>query len=87
MEIIRALSCVDEVVPIEGEYVSKVAEWYKRPYDCFFSGDDHIDDEYWKKEKEELAALGCGMEFFPYTKEESSTMIRARLGKDGGIER
>ncbi len=85
MRILQALSCVDEVVAVEGEYVSKIAEWYRRPYDCFFSGDDYIDNEYWKKEKEELKKLGADLEFFSYTEGISSTMLREKLrGKGEG---
>ena len=87
MAILRAVRYVDEVFPVRGEYVSKVEEWHRRHYDCFFSGDDYADNDYWKKEKAELAALGCAMEFFPYTKEVSSTMIRGKLDGDGNGKR
>ncbi|MBQ9827643.1 MAG: adenylyltransferase/cytidyltransferase family protein [Lachnospiraceae bacterium] len=79
--IIEAMDCADEVVAVEGEYVSKIAEWYKRPYDCFFSGDDYAGNEYWKQEKEELKKLGAEMEFFPYTDTVSSTRIREELAR------
>ena len=77
--IIEAMDCADEVVAVTGDYVSKIAEWYKRPYDCFFSGDDYAGNEYWKQEKEELKKLGAEMEFFPYTDTVSSTRIREEL--------
>ena len=81
MEILKAIQYVDEVVCIDGEEVSKIAEWYKRPYDCFFSGDDYINNEYWKYEKQELQKIGATIEFFPYTKGISSTMIRNTLSQ------
>lgn len=79
LRIVEAVRYVDEAVLIEGEYVSKIEEWYKRPYDCFFSGDDYAEHDYWKKEKEELNQLGADIEFFPYTEEVSSTMLREKV--------
>ena len=81
LEIVGAMKYVDEAIAIEGEYVSKIAEWYKRPYDCFFSGDDYVHNDYWKKEAAELEQLGSRIEFLPYTKEISTTMIREKLGR------
>ena len=47
MEILRALRDVDEVVLIETQNdVSRLNEWRKRPFDCFFSGDDYADNPY-----------------------------------------
>ena len=84
MEILRALRDVDEVVLLETrEDVSRVHEWKKRPFDCFFSGDDYADNAYWAWEKEELEKLGADMVFFPYTKKRSSSMIRKELREKG----
>lgn len=83
MEVLAALRDVDEVVEIPDEAsVSRLNEWRKRPFDCFFSGDDYRGNAYWEWEKGELEKLGSTIEFFPYTKEQSSTMIRERLGED-----
>ena len=80
MELLRALRDVDEVVLLETrEDVSRLREWHKRPFDCFFSGDDYAEDPYWAWERQELKKLGADMVFFPYTKERSSTMIRNAL--------
>ncbi len=79
MELIAAIADVDEVFLIE-DNPSRIMEWYRRPFDCFFSGDDYADDEYWKQEREELRKLGSNIEFFSYTKEQSSTNIRRSLG-------
>lgn len=80
MEILRALRDVDEVVLIEtSNDVPRVNEWKKRPFDCFFSGDDYEGNPYWEMEKRELKKLGADLVFFPYTKERSSTMIRRSL--------
>lgn len=83
MEILAALRDVDEVVLLEHrEDVYRPNEWRKRPFDAFFSGDDHADNESWKREKEELKKLGADMVFFEYTKERSSTMIREDISGD-----
>ncbi|MBR2671473.1 MAG: adenylyltransferase/cytidyltransferase family protein [Oscillospiraceae bacterium] len=79
LEKVRRNKYVDEAFLIEGDYVSKIAEWYRTPYDCFFSGDDYKDNEYWKTEADELNKLGAGIEFFPYTDSVSSTMLREEL--------
>lgn len=84
MEILRALRDVDEVVLIETQNdVSRLNEWRKRPFDCFFSGDDYADNSYWAWEREELRKLGADIVFFPYTKERSSSMIRRELKERG----
>ena len=80
MEILCALRDVDEVVLLtKKEDVSRLNEWKKRPFDCFFSGDDYAGNSYWEWEKKELQKLGADIMFFPYTKERSSTMIRKAL--------
>lgn len=87
MEILRALRDVDEVVLLKTkEEVSRLYEWKKRPFDCFFSGDDYEDNAYWAWEKEELKKLGADMIFFPYTKKRSSSMIRKELQRKGNDE-
>lgn len=88
MEILRALRDVDEVVLLEKrEEVSRLHEWHKRPFDCFFSGDDYEGHAYWVWEKEELKKLGADMVFFPYTKKRSSSMIRKELQAKGNEEK
>ncbi len=78
MEILAAIRDVDEVVPIEDD-PSRLIEWHRRPFDCFFSGDDYEGNEYWEWERGELRKLGSDIVFFPYTREQSSTRIRTKL--------
>ncbi len=78
MAILEALKDVDEVVAIE-EDPSRIIEWHKRPFDCFFSGDDYAGNEYWEWERRELRELGSDIVFFPYTKGQSSSGIRRQL--------
>ena len=88
IEILRALRDVDEVVLLEtGEETSRLHEWRKRPFDCFFSGDDNTDNDYWAWEKEELKKLEVEVVLFPYTRKRSSSMIRKELQEKGDMKR
>ena len=77
MEILKALREVDEVVPID-DTPDRLTEWKRRPFDCFFSGDDYRDNPYWIWEQQELKKLGADLGYFPYTALESTTKIRSR---------
>ncbi len=81
MEIVAAVRYVDEVVSID-KSPSRIEEWHRRPFDCFFSGDDYEGNAYWEWEKAELQKLGADIRFFPYTKEQSSTKIRNVIGEN-----
>ena len=80
MEILAAIRGVDEVVPVT-DNPSRLLEGNRRPFDCFFSGDDYRGNPYWEWEREELRKLGADIVFFPYTKEQSSTIIRAAISR------
>ncbi len=78
MEILGAIREVDEVVPILDD-PSRLKELARRHFDCFFSGDDYEGDPYWEWEREQLRKRGADIVFFPYTKEQSTTMIRQKM--------
>ncbi len=80
MEILAAVKGVDEVVAVT-DNPSRLLEYERRPFDCFFSGDDYRGNEYWEYEQKELNKLGAEIMFFPYTQEQSTTKIRERIGK------
>ncbi len=80
MEILAAIKGVDEVVAITDD-PSRLIEYERRPFDCFFSGDDYRGNEYWEYERKELNKLGADIVFFPYTQVQSTTMIREKIGK------
>ena len=84
MEILAAIREVDEVVAITDD-PSRLLEWDRRPFDCFFSGDDYRGNPYWEWEREELRRRGSDIVFFPYTTEQSSTKIRETLMREGYI--
>ena len=80
MQILAALRYVDEVVLINDD-PSRLIEFKRRPFDCFFCGDDYIDNPYFAYEKKELNKLGADICFLPYTRSQSSTMIRKKIEK------
>ena len=80
MEILSAIRGVDEVVPITDD-PSRLLEYDRRPFDCFFSGDDYSGNTYWEWERQELRKRGSDIVFFPYTKEQSTTNIRSKTGQ------
>lgn len=82
MEILSAIRYVDQVVPVDIHNTSKVDAWKLYQFDCCFSGDDHIDEECWINEKNELKKQGVDIVFFPYTTGVSSTKIKESIGKD-----
>lgn len=77
-EILEHVREVDEVVVIR-DNPSRLMEWNRRPFDCFFSGDDYSGNEYWQWEKEELRKRNSDIEFFPYTESQSTTKIVAKI--------
>ena len=77
-EVLEHVREVDEVVVIR-DNPSRLMEWERRPFDCFFSGDDYSGNDYWKWEKEELRKRNSDIEFFPYTESQSTTKIIAKI--------
>lgn len=78
-EIIEALKVVDEAVPVTAENIEKLKAWDLYHFDCLFSGDDYSGNPYWIEDKKNLQERGSNIEFFPYTKGTSSTMIKAAI--------
>lgn len=85
MEVLAAIEDVDEVVAIE-DNPSRIMEWNRRHFDCFFSGDDYVGNDFWEQECQELKKHGATIEFFPYTEEQSSTNIRRELAAHDDAE-
>ncbi len=77
--IVQAIKYVDQVVSVNLESSDKIAAWKMYHYNCHFAGDDHIN--HWIEERKYLESQGVYMEFFPYTSEVSSTMIRQQIGE------
>ena len=53
--------------------------WNMYHFDCLFSGDDYSGNPYWIQDQQSLQAVGSNIEYFPYTKSTSSTMIKAAI--------
>ena len=80
-QILEAIRYVDEVVAVDEENHEKMKAWNKYHFDCLFSGDDYSGNPYWIEDQKALQNVGSNIEFFPYTKSTSSTMIKAAIGK------
>lgn len=79
LRIVKALSAVDDAVLVTDSRLSKLEEKKRIGFDCFFSGDDHAGHPYWEFEKKELEKAGATIEYFPYTKGISTSIIRERI--------
>ena len=86
MEILASIRYVDEVVQID-DNPSRLMELDRRHFDCFFSGDDYTENDYWNWERSELKKRGVDMMFFPYTRPQSSTNIRNKLNDEKKTEK
>lgn len=75
--IVASIGDVAEVVKVEcGQSVIDI--WHKHPYDCYFSGDDHVGAGFtYDMEKHGIAVV-----FFPYTQRISSTKLREEIVQD-----
>ena len=75
--IVAAIGDVDEVVKVEhGQSVIDI--WKEHPYDCYFSGDDHVGAGF----TNEMKKYGIAVVFFPYTQRISSTKLREKIAVD-----
>lgn len=71
--IVGAIKYVDEVIKVEVGHDDKLEIWEQHPFDCHFSGDDHMG---WEGLIAELRKRGSDVEFFPYTQRVSSTDLK-----------
>lgn len=80
-QILEAVRYVDEVVAVTEENHEKMKAWNLYHFDCLFSGDDYSGNPYWIEDQKSLQQVGSNIEFFPYTKSTSSTMIKAAINR------
>lgn len=80
-QILESVRYVDEVVKVTEENFEKMKAWNIYHFDCLFSGDDYAGNPYWIDDQQSLQRVGSNIEFFPYTKSTSSTMIKAAIAK------
>ncbi|MGN2716569.1 adenylyltransferase/cytidyltransferase family protein [Aliivibrio fischeri] len=79
MDIVEAISFVDEVVP-QNNY-NKIEAWETYRFDKMFVGDDWKGTEKWKKIESNFHELGVEIVYFPYTTQTSSSKLREALDK------
>ena len=80
MEIVRQCKYVDRVIPVSFQNTDKIDAWKALRYGCLFAGSDHEGERYWLDLRQKLRYLGAELEFFPYTKSTSSTMLQKAIG-------
>lgn len=81
VEIVRACRYVDEAHEIPLTYAGTREAWSLYHFDVQFSGSDYEEDPAWLTEKDYLEQHGATMVFFPYTKQTSSTKIKALINQ------
>ena len=77
MEIIRAISYVDAVIPQEN--MDKFEVWNKLKFDVLFVGDDWYASDKWRELQDRFEKVNVRIVYFPYTKGTSSTLINEVL--------
>ena len=77
--IVEAIKYVDKVVPQTS--MDKMAAWEKYRFDRMFVGDDWKGTDTWNRLEKEFAKVGVEIVYFPYTKQTSSSELRAALNK------
>ena len=79
--IVQAIKYVDQVVPQERyDIEGKIATVKKYGINVMFVGSDWQGTAKWNKIEQELAKIGCKVEYLPYTDGISSTMLAKKLG-------
>ena len=80
--IIKALKCVDDVVIVDTEVTNdKMLALQKIGFDVLFSGDDWKGSERYLKTEKEFEPQGVSIEYLPYTKDISTTMLKEKIKK------
>ncbi len=77
VEIVKNISCVDEVVP--QEKIDEIGDFQRLHFDVMFKGDDWKDTNKWNRLEKEFKDLGVEVIYFTYTKHISSTKLRNLL--------
>jgi len=79
LKIISSLKYVDEAVKVDGNNVNKIDLWRQYKFDCFFLGDDYINNQFILREQQCFCENGFDMMFLPYTEGRTSTEIRKSM--------
>lgn len=79
IEIVRALDCVDKVIPQNNR--DKFSAWENLKFDVMFVGDDWKGKQLFKDLEMRFEKVGVDIVYFSYTKDTSSTILREKLSK------
>lgn len=80
LRIVQALKCVDEAVLVDIETTNdKMLALEKFGFDVLFSGDDWKGSPRYLKTEEQFAPKGVSIEYLPYTKDVSTSMIKKQM--------
>lgn len=79
LEIVQAISCVDEAVTDTSR--DKRVVWAEHRFDIIFKGDDWKDTDKGRLLEAEMAEVGASVIYLPYTQHTSSTMLRDVLNR------
>lgn len=82
IEMVRSCRYVDEAVNIPFLMGGTDTAWKTLHFDVQFSGSDYENDPGWLRSKQFLEEHGAELVFFPYTKQTSSTKIKALINKE-----
>ena len=77
LAILDGLRAVDAVVT--DRYPDKFDTWHELRFDVIFKGDDWQGTPKGDKLEADLASVGARVEYFPYTRHTSSSLLRAVL--------
>ncbi|WP_375426347.1 adenylyltransferase/cytidyltransferase family protein [uncultured Friedmanniella sp.] len=79
MEVVAALDIVDEVTTDFSS--NKLEVWERVGFDVLFKGDDWRGTAKGDKLEVDMASVGVGVHYFPYTAHTSSTLLRSLLSE------
>jgi glycerol-3-phosphate cytidylyltransferase len=79
VEIIASIKYVDKVVPQDN--MNKIDAFHQYGFNIVFVGSDWKGHETWNKLESEFNGIGVQVQYFDYTKNTSSTLLRAVLEK------
>lgn len=75
--IIEAIRYVDKVVPQLNR--DKFSAWEEYKFDVMFVGDDWKGSDLFEVVEKKLNAVGCRVEYLPYTQGTNSTILREKV--------
>ena len=82
LRILKALKSVDDAYLIDIDVTNdKMKALQKFNFDVLFSGDDWKGSERYIKTENDFKKLGVAIEYLPYTKNVSTTIIKEKLSK------